>query len=51
MSGGACVSRQWSFSVGTSFGRTFQARPNYNSAVTINAAPVGAERLPINIPD
>jgi outer membrane receptor protein involved in Fe transport len=31
---------------GAPFARTFQARLNYNSAVTIQAEPVGAERLP-----
>jgi hypothetical protein len=40
------------FSRGLHSRRTFQARLNYNSAVTINAEPVGAERLPnINILD
>jgi hypothetical protein len=31
---------------GQPFARTFQARLNYNTAVLINAEPVGAERLP-----
>jgi Carboxypeptidase regulatory-like domain len=46
IAGGVRLSPMVRLQTGAPFARTFQARLNYNSAVTINAEPVGAERSP-----